>query len=65
MIAPSSGDIMEVRRAAVIVPAVAAILSLVSTVVLSILWIEGDDLVRGNNVKFLVEHLIKSLLPET
>jgi hypothetical protein len=55
------GDIVEARQAAVIVLAVAAILFLVATVILGIVWIEGDNLVRGNDVELLVEHLIRSL----
>ena len=48
------GDIIEARQAAVVIPVVGAILAAVSAVILSVLWIEKDDSVRGNDVEFLV-----------
>ena len=51
------GDIIEPRQALVVVPLALFILSIVADVVLSVVWIAGDDPVRGNlnGVEFLVE----------
>ena len=51
------GDvIIEARQAAIIIPVVFTILSIVSDVGGALWWIKKDDPVRGNDVKFLVEH---------
>ena len=47
-------DIVEARQAVVVVPLVVAVIALVSAVTLSIIWIEDDDPVSGNNAEFLV-----------
>ena len=39
-----------------IAPAVFAVLTIIAAIVLSIVWVEGDDKVRGNDVECLVEH---------
>jgi hypothetical protein len=43
------GHIIDARQAGAVVPVVAAILAIVSIVVLGIIWIQDDDPVRGND----------------
>ena len=43
------GDIIEARQA-LLVPVFGTILTLISAVTLGVLWIEGDNPVRGNDV---------------
>jgi hypothetical protein len=50
------GDI-EARQAAIIIPAVGFIITLLATVALSVIWIKGDNPVRGNDVAFLLRAL--------
>ena len=49
-------DIIETRFGPEVIPPVVAVIALVAAVTLSILWIESDDPVRGNDVEFLVKH---------
>ena len=49
------GDIVEARWAE-LAPPVLVVIGIVILVALSIVWVEGDDPVRGNDVEFLVEH---------
>ena len=58
------GDIIESRQLAVAAPVVALVLVDVAAVVLSVLWIEDDDKVRGNDVE-LHSTMTKFFLPET
>ena len=51
----ASGDIIEARQV-LIVPEVFIIFAIVTDITLSILWVEHDDPVRGNDVGFLVGH---------
>jgi hypothetical protein len=46
------GDIAE-RAWAGLAPQVLIVVAIVAAVVLSVVWIEGDDPVRGNDVEFL------------
>ena len=61
------GDIIEARQEEPIPPPPAELLvgAIIFTVILGILWITEENQVRGNDVEFLVEHLIQSLLLET
>ena len=49
------GDIIEARQAE-LVPAVLTIIGIVAAITLSIVWVESDDPVRCNGIKFLLEH---------
>ena len=49
------GDIIEARQEE-LAPGVLTVIGIVSAITLSILWVEGDDSVRGNGVELLVEH---------
>ena len=49
------GDIIEARQAEIL-PAIAAITAIITTIAIGVLWIENDVPVRGNYVEFLVEH---------
>ena len=48
-------DIIEARQAEIL-PAIAAITAIITTIAIGVLWIENDVPVRGNYVEFLVEH---------
>ena len=48
------GDIIEARQWET--PAVIAVAVLIADVFLGIIWIQGDDPVRGNDMEFLVKH---------
>ena len=50
------GDIIEARFGPAIVPYVLVVIAIVAAITLSIIWVEGDDPVRGNDIEFLVEH---------
>ena len=50
------GDIVEARQVAVAVPVVAFILFIVADIIYTVKLIARDDLVRGNDVEFLVEY---------
>lgn len=50
---PGASDIIVARQD--IAPPVLIVIALVLYVALSIVWVKGDDPVRGN-VEFLVEH---------
>ena len=50
------GDIIEARFGPEIVPPVLVVIAIVAAITLSIVWIESDDPVRGNDVEFFVEH---------
>jgi hypothetical protein len=53
------GDtIIEARQVEVVLPAVVIIYAIITEVFLIILWISGDDPVRGNDRGFLVSTLI-------
>ena len=49
-----TSDILEARQAeiAAYIPAAFIILSIVTTITFSIVWIESDDPVRGNDIEF-------------
>ena len=49
------GDIIEARQEE-LVPYVLTIIGIVAAITLSILYVEGDDPVRCNHIKLLVEH---------
>ena len=49
------GDIIEARQVPVAVPVILVIINIVSDVALSLLWIQGDDPVRDNDVEHLEE----------
>ena len=51
-----SGDIIEARQEVEIAPAVFVVIAVIASIVLSIVWVEGDDPVRGNYVSSLVVH---------
>ena len=50
------GDIIVEARQLAAIPVVGFILFIVADIVLSIVWIADDQPVRGNDIKFLVEH---------
>ena len=54
---PASVDIIKARFGPEIVPPLLVVTAIVAAITLSILvWVEGDDPVRGNGVEFFVEH---------
>jgi hypothetical protein len=52
------GEIIEARQGVEAIPVYAVIITVLALVALGIIWVEGDDPVRGslNDVEFLVEH---------
>ena len=50
------GDIIETRQIPVAVPIVWITVVIVGDILLTVLWIEDDDGVRGNDIEILVEH---------
>ena len=52
----ASSDVIEARFGPEIVPPVLTVIAIVAAITLSIVWVEGDDPVRGNYVELLVEH---------
>ena len=54
--APASDDIIEARQVAIGIPVVGAITLIVIGAIATLVWIESDEPVRGDDVEFLVEH---------
>ena len=48
-------DIIEARQAE-LAPPVLVVIAIVAVIALSIVWVQGDDPVRGNDIEFLLEH---------
>ena len=59
------GDTIDSEARQLGLPEFGAIFAVVAASVIAVAWLLADNPVRGRDVEFLVEHLIKSLLPGT